>query len=648
MEKRKLVCGLLGVVLLLGGSALKAGWLDGWSSRIPITINNPAALTDYQIKVVLNPGNFDYNGVQDDGDDIRFTTGDGETLLNYFMASWKEGEREESTFWVKVPSLSAGTTTFWMYYGNTSVSSASNGNGTFSFFDDFDSFDSTKWNTELGGSATYYFENSTVIMDNQGIDGSSVHFVLRSTPTFSQAVVFKMKFASCNRGGSKCEWSGGGEELAIHYIDSKNKFFFSDSQKEGAVENQWYIGQYCLYNNKARGFWDDLFYSKEKGANTPTKFWIGVWSDGNRQSKYIYDWLGIRKYTAAEPVVNAGTTKVFFDDFQAYSVGASPTGWTPVGSHPNYWNIQDLGGGSARQYRKDNTNGDDERSFLDRTDLWRGLYFKTAVYVDARSGTGGADKSEMLIFYRDQNNYVRLQMFYDKIVICEHKGGTGYERAYRFYGDDGWEWGTGNWYELRAYLTVGSSSTTVKFGIYQGGVLKSECTATIDKYTSGKFGLGCWGEKTYFDDVEVQAVPYLSISVSPDSYSFGEISKNEQKVSTSAINVSNSGNITITFGLSCSSTTALVPVSSDPKDNEFRMLALFNSSQPASGLFSIPNTYLVTDTRYSSATIFKGDQSGQDVPAGQEQKLWLRLDAPTLGIPDTSTQQAVITITGSQ
>ena len=62
----------------------------------------------------------------------------------------------QATVWIKVPSLAAGgSQTVYMYYGNPTASSASDGSAVFDFFDDF-SGDLSKWTT-VGG--TWAIEN---------------------------------------------------------------------------------------------------------------------------------------------------------------------------------------------------------------------------------------------------------------------------------------------------------------------------------------------------------------------------------------------------------------------------------------------------------------------------------------------------------
>jgi hypothetical protein len=124
--------------------AVKSDWYNtAWSRRIPITINNPGSgLSDYQVKVQVT---YD-SDMQVYFDDIRFTTVNGITLLSYWRESFTASV--SAVFWVKVPSVPTGNSTVYMYYGNATVSSNSDGNATFDFFDDF-SKDLSKWNIHV-------------------------------------------------------------------------------------------------------------------------------------------------------------------------------------------------------------------------------------------------------------------------------------------------------------------------------------------------------------------------------------------------------------------------------------------------------------------------------------------------------------------
>ena len=121
-------------------------YYTSWSRRAPVTINNPSSgLTDYQVEVDVT---YDAD-MQPDFGDIRFSDSDDSTELSYWRESYTDST--SATFWVKVPSIPAGTKTIYMYYGNDAAISASNGDATFEFFDDFEDGDISDWSQYING-----------------------------------------------------------------------------------------------------------------------------------------------------------------------------------------------------------------------------------------------------------------------------------------------------------------------------------------------------------------------------------------------------------------------------------------------------------------------------------------------------------------
>ncbi|MDD5472778.1 MAG: DUF2341 domain-containing protein [Candidatus Methanoperedens sp.] len=125
-------------ILLLAGSASALSNSGGgsWSYNKNIIITNTGdALTEYQVLVNLDGNNFPSNA-RPDGADTRFTDTDGNEL-SYWIESWDYAGRG-AKIWVKVPSIAGGgSAAVRMYYGNPSAGSASRGDATFVFFDDF-------------------------------------------------------------------------------------------------------------------------------------------------------------------------------------------------------------------------------------------------------------------------------------------------------------------------------------------------------------------------------------------------------------------------------------------------------------------------------------------------------------------------------
>jgi hypothetical protein len=118
------------------------GWLSNWSYRRAVDLSPATTVADYQVLVTLTTAimGSPYANVQPDGSDIRFTAADETTLQDYWVESWDSSGT--SRIWVEVTA--PGTSTLYMYYGNATASSASDGDATFDFFDDF-SGDLSQW-----------------------------------------------------------------------------------------------------------------------------------------------------------------------------------------------------------------------------------------------------------------------------------------------------------------------------------------------------------------------------------------------------------------------------------------------------------------------------------------------------------------------
>jgi len=140
MQKKR-ICLMLGLLFFsfIFFSQDVHAWLSGFDFRRAINITNSGstALTDYQVLITLDTQTLISQGkMRSDCGDIRFALAD-DTLLNYWIES---GCNTTSTkIWVKVPSIPASSsTTIYVYYGNSSATSLSNGIAVFVFYDDFD------------------------------------------------------------------------------------------------------------------------------------------------------------------------------------------------------------------------------------------------------------------------------------------------------------------------------------------------------------------------------------------------------------------------------------------------------------------------------------------------------------------------------
>ena len=119
--------------------ALTNNWLAGWTNRYPVTVTNPnaTALTNYQVKITLPSAGFDYSVGQANGNDLRVTDADGSTVLK----SWTEQfspSAKTGVMWANVPSIAANASdTLYVYTGNATAPSVSDGKATFTYFSNF-------------------------------------------------------------------------------------------------------------------------------------------------------------------------------------------------------------------------------------------------------------------------------------------------------------------------------------------------------------------------------------------------------------------------------------------------------------------------------------------------------------------------------
>ena len=134
----------------LGSGQYKApqmvdGQIYSKRKRIAITENSGSTLTNFQVRLTVA---YDPD-MQADFDDVRFVNYDFSQVLDYWIET--KTDSTTATIWVEVPSLPASTSTdIYMLYGNADVSTTSNGNNTFIFFDDFENF--SGWSDTGSGS----------------------------------------------------------------------------------------------------------------------------------------------------------------------------------------------------------------------------------------------------------------------------------------------------------------------------------------------------------------------------------------------------------------------------------------------------------------------------------------------------------------
>ncbi|HQQ86076.1 MAG TPA: DUF2341 domain-containing protein [Candidatus Marinimicrobia bacterium] len=321
---------------------------ENWNYQVPITLSPATPQNDYQVKVELTTSNFNYAHTKSDGSDTRFYDGSG-TELSYWIENWNTSGT--SIIWVKVPT--ASTTDIFMYYGNSSASSVSNGDNTFEFFDDFEETslksgwtfwnpgeddgyslterpgwlrikvngDSDSWATTAKAPFVYWTHpnpNTNFVAqtkeDATGIDNKYRHSLLAYIRSFDAGSYNKGYFGSCESATTvKFEADGyrgtqciTGQAIHCTRFRKDASTLYYDWSNDGITWNN--CGSYTLPSIPS--YWGLGGKSWDKGGSFNADF----------------DYFFVRKYASSEPVATVGNeTAPGISKAGAYGIGANTT-----------------------------------------------------------------------------------------------------------------------------------------------------------------------------------------------------------------------------------------------------------------------------------------------------------------------------------
>ncbi len=150
---------------------------DDYSYRRSITISNEGSTiyTNYQVNIILDRSNFEFNNSDPDGNDIRFYY--NENSIPYWIESW-DSSAQNASVWVNVPAIANPDTVIYMYYGNEGETSESDFDNTF-----------TKDSGFSGLAARWHMDEGT---------GSIIH---DSSSNFNDGIINNAAWAGADGGG---------------------------------------------------------------------------------------------------------------------------------------------------------------------------------------------------------------------------------------------------------------------------------------------------------------------------------------------------------------------------------------------------------------------------------------------------------------
>lgn len=116
----------------------QAWWQDDWHYRKQLSVDTTPqgaaineALGRTALLVRLHTGNFTFDGVKEDGSDMRFVAADDKTVLNHQVESF-DALMGMALVWIDVPKVEGGQRQdIWMYYGNQKAAATGKGQLTF-------------------------------------------------------------------------------------------------------------------------------------------------------------------------------------------------------------------------------------------------------------------------------------------------------------------------------------------------------------------------------------------------------------------------------------------------------------------------------------------------------------------------------------
>jgi len=339
-----------------------AWWDDGWNYRKAVSISNTSGsnLTDFQISVSIGTSALIASGkMQSDCDDIRVTDING-NLLPYWIETngLNACNQANSVIWVKTTSLPTSDSTLYLYYGNPSANSTSNGNNVFIFFDDFNNstIDTNKWKVSgsmlsisgnrlradrANGTGSLFSKNTfprPFVLDYDfyptqypsGWEGS-YHGTI-SFGTYNTSYQTEHAWIPHGGGGNSycglCDDGGCYHGSIVNPLSVGNTLYKESMQIQSLISGPQGV---IVYSNRR----DDNTGSQASGTaytaattgNDPLYIGVNEYG-GNITDDFEWDNWRVRKYTSTEPTIT----------LQSEEVGGGPIA---------YWKFDEGAGTSA-------------------------------------------------------------------------------------------------------------------------------------------------------------------------------------------------------------------------------------------------------------------------------------------------------------
>lgn len=254
-------------------------WLDGWTRRrrkiVDGTLSGPQ--NNYQMKLTIHKGAgmdgpndvFLGGNCRDDFGDVRFAAWDGTTPINYWIEPTSVVVGDRALFWIKIDTVTASTSSMYIYYNNPSQTTTSSLANTFNPETDFSMFSANwKYSGVMSGVVTGWESPLTQFgYDTSAWTTLAVNGMPQTTATPSR-FFFRKEFFLLP---GSIQFSGGVDDQDVWTIIRSDNTY----TKIGGNENSVIC---CAYS------FTDTFTPPSEGRY----IWVGRGSNGTTPYGIIY------------------------------------------------------------------------------------------------------------------------------------------------------------------------------------------------------------------------------------------------------------------------------------------------------------------------------------------------------------------------
>lgn len=348
---------------------------DDYYHNQPIYVQEIAGVYNayVPIKLSLNASNFNFDTVLSDGLDFRIAEAqNGTSVLKMWIAHW-DTEARQATLFFSLPALAADQSkTLWAFWGQFNDIGISNVDGltasggpAFLFADDFETFDSTKW--DLNGVYSIVDSVITINVDDY-IQAKNMPISGTSSWMIEEGLITDASDASPTFYVHRYNFYGGENEFEIQYftdgsIDRKHNFTDGgtvatyDGTDRGLelgsyshnyiayVESTDYVYQ-GMANRDSLIDYDDS-WERSVHRNTEIAYFRIYGRDASAGGRVGIDWIIAREFSPdTDPTVDISALNVPYENVppQAIDYSSYQNDITSVG----FYHASDVGGDPYR------------------------------------------------------------------------------------------------------------------------------------------------------------------------------------------------------------------------------------------------------------------------------------------------------------